>query len=503
MQLLICALFVIVAGLPLSAQKLITYEAGMGSRSVENPDVWILYQKVKAKHEGMTLIADSALLNTKQNDFTAFRNIKIVLSDTTTITGSQLYYDGMSRIAHIWGDTVVMKDGSTTLKTDRLIFDRNTSTAYYETWGHAYDKNNTLDSRVGQYNTDLNLFTIHGDVVLRDSSSVLLTDTLYYNTNTKEATFVSPTQIHSDSTHIFSEWGSYNTGTHYSTSYRNSRVENGQQTLTCDTLLYNEESEHGIAYGHVVIHDSVNDVTCYGRYGETHQQKRYSYVTDSALVIYVDKGDSLFIHADTLYVENDSARQVESIRANYHVRLFRNDVQGMCDSVFYSIPDSLISMYYQPVVWYESYQCTADTIHIWRDSVGMKRVEMHGNSFIIEQVDPEKFNQIKGRRTYVFFEKGEPTYADILGSAQMVYYITEEDAQGNSSLIGVNAGVGSDMRIYFKNREADRVATYGNPDMHTYPYSQLPEDQKKLRGFDWKSDIRPENRHEIFPQLTK
>ena len=58
-------------------QHLIEYEAGMGSRDASLPDTWILYKKVKATHEGMTLYADSALLNTVENDFTAFKCIKI------------------------------------------------------------------------------------------------------------------------------------------------------------------------------------------------------------------------------------------------------------------------------------------------------------------------------------------------------------------------------------------------------------------------------------------
>ena len=49
------------------AQKIITYDAGMGSRDPENPDIWILYKRVRAEHEGMVLYADSALLNTKRD----------------------------------------------------------------------------------------------------------------------------------------------------------------------------------------------------------------------------------------------------------------------------------------------------------------------------------------------------------------------------------------------------------------------------------------------------
>ena len=50
------------------AQKLIEYQAGIGSRDPENSDLWILYNRVRATHEGMVLYADSATLDTVLNN---------------------------------------------------------------------------------------------------------------------------------------------------------------------------------------------------------------------------------------------------------------------------------------------------------------------------------------------------------------------------------------------------------------------------------------------------
>ena len=491
------------------AQRLIEYEAGMGSRDASLPDTWILYQKVKAMHEGMVLYADSALLNTVQNDFTAFRDIKIVLTDTTTIYGSHLLYNGNTRIVDIWGDTVTLIDGATILKTDRLSFDRNTSTAYYTNWGHTVNNYDTVDSRVGRYNTEIKEFYLYNEVVLKDSASQLMTDTLVYNTITSIANFASPTRIYSDSTTLYSESGFYNTKQHYAMSYKESRVRSGQKRLLCDTLHYYEDTQFGRAYGNVAIFDSLNDIACYGRYGESDQTRQFSFVTDSALVIFVDKGDSLFMHADTIYATHNEEQEIETIRANYGVRLFRVDVQGLCDSAFYAVKDSLLTLYHSPVIWYDSFQCAADTIELFMEHKGVKLAKLKSNSFAIGQCDPDKFNQIKGKNTNVYFLEGEPTYADVLGSAQMVYYVTEDDpkglpdAKGNKPqlLVGVNVGMGANMRIYFSERQPTRVSTFGNPDMNTYPLSLLPPEKKQLPGFNWQSDKRPRDRHQVF--MTK
>lgn len=496
---IITLLLMVAATLTAVGQKLIEYTSGMGSRDPNRPEVWILYQNVVATHEGMTLKADSAHYNTEENSFTAFRNIHITLTDTTFIYGNRLYYDGNTRVLDIWADTVVLIDGGTVLKANHLTYERNRSTAYYTLWGHATSDDRTLDSRQGEYDSERKMFYIYNDVNLRDSSMLLVTDTLLYNTVNKVAHFESPTYIYSDSSVIYSELGDYNTDTRYAISFQGSHVSNKGRTIDSDTLYYDEVLEYGKARGNVRIYDSVNDLTCTGRYGETHQKYRYSYVTDSAHVLYVSDGDSLFMHGDTVYVTNDSLNQMSTVRANYKVKVYRRDAQAMCDSAYYSASDSLLSLYKSPVLWYEHYQCTADTIELRHDTSGMKRAYLRSNCFAIQQVDSSRYNQLKGKQGVVYFKQGDPDYVDILGNAQMVFYITEDDEQGNTSLVGVNAGVGTDMRIYFDTSgAASRVVTYDKPDMQTYPVNKLPDEWRRLVDFRWRATDRPRKPEDVF-----
>ena len=485
--------------LSVEAQKLIQYNAGMGSRDPGNADIWILYRRVTAVHEGMILRSDSAHYNTRENSFTAFRNVAIQLSDTTFIYGDRLYYDGNTRVVDIWADTVVLIDGGTQLLANHLTYERKRSTAYYTLWGYGTSGDRTLFSREGQYNSDLKQFYIYNDVVLTDSNMRLVTDTLLYNTETTVAHFESPTHIYSDSSTIYSELGDYNTDTRYAISYRASHVDNQGRTIDSDTLYYDETQHYGRAWGSVVIVDSTNDLTCTGRYGETSQAEHFSFVTDSALVLFVDDGDSLFLHADTVHVTTDSADQLETVRAHYHVKVYRHDAQAMCDSAFYNAVDSTLHLYKHPVLWYNHYQCVADTIELQHDSSGVRQAWLRTACFAIQQVDRDKFNQLKGHQGIVYFRNGEPDYADIVGNSQMVFYITEEDSAGRTTLMGVNAGVGTAMRIYFDTTRAPvRVVTYDNPDMQTYPVGRLPEELRRLPDFQWLPTRRPRKPEDVF-----
>lgn len=481
------------------SQKLIEYTSGMGSRDPQRPSVWILYKDVVATHEGMTLYADSAHYDTELNSFTAFRDIVIRLSDTTTIYGDRLFYDGNTRVIDIWADTVVLIDGGNVLRANHLTYERNTSTAYYNEWGHGTSADRTLDSRKGQYNSAIKVFYIYDDVQLTDSTMRLVTDTLVYTTDDQVAHFRSATHIYSDSSLIYSELGDYNTDTRFASSYHASHVENQGHMIDSDTLYYDEVAEFGRAYGNVKIKDTDNDITCSGRYGETHRKRRYSYVTDSAHVLFVDTGDSLFLHGDTVYLTTDTANRLSTVRANHHVKVYRRDAQAKCDSAFYNAADSVLTLYSDPVVWYEHYQCTADTIELHHDTSGVRIVYLRTNCFAVEQVDLNKFNQLKGRQGIVYFRNGEPLYADILSNAQMVYYITDDGPDGKPQLVGANVGVGTDMRIYFDTTHAaSRVVTYDKPDMQTYPVMDFPQEMQRLPDFRWLTARRPRSPEDVF-----
>lgn len=489
----------------MQGQKLITYEAGMGTRDRTDPDVWVLYRGVTAWHEGMTLRADSALLNTVRNDLMAFGNVSVEVSDTTVIFGDQLYYDGVARTADIWDDTVRMVDGRTLLRSDHLTYDRNTSVAAYDSWGITTNEGRSLSSRVGFYNSDLKIFDIYGGVVLSDTSMRLETDTLNYDVEAEMAYFWSPTWLYTDSATVHSRRGTYDAGLRKARSVKSSEVHSGGRHLYCDTLDYDEPREFGRARGNVCIIDSVNGVVSTGRYAETDQQRRLSLVTDSVLVRFAQRGegdtaesDTLYLHADTVFLANDTSRAIEWVAAYRHVKLFRSDAQAMGDSMYYSAADSSLRLFYDPVIWYNDYQATADTVVVLHDTAGARQAFFSGGSFFVEQLDWEKYNQIKGRNTVVYFRDGSPHYADIAGNAELTYHILEEDAAGNRRLIGVNAGVGSDMRIYFKDNAPDRVVTMGSPDMHAYPLEKLPAEKARLGGFRWYEEERPKCPEDVF-----
>ena len=170
-------------------------------------------------------------------------------------------------------------------------------------------------------------------------------------------------------------------------------------------------------------------------------------------------------------------------------------MQGACDSMSYSMADSLLVMYYNPVVWTETYQMTADTIFFYTvDSVRMK-IHLNKAAFIVSSLYGDtEFNQIKGTNIYGVIHDKALEQVDVIGSAECLYYLQDDDG----SLIGINSSVTSEMRIYFRDKEISDLRKYNEPTGKIYPDEQLPVENKKLKNFRWLDTYRPLEVKDIF-----
>ena len=119
------------------------------------------------------MTCDSAILIQPQNEFQAFKNVKIVQADTTIITGNQLDYNGESRTFTI-SKNVELRTPSSLLNTKQLFYDRKSATAYYTTRSTLTRKSLELTSDRGSYNTDYETVWLRGKVEAIDSAYTLL-----------------------------------------------------------------------------------------------------------------------------------------------------------------------------------------------------------------------------------------------------------------------------------------------------------------------------------------
>lgn len=495
------------------------------------PDVQILKGNVCFRHDSVLMYCDSAYFFEKQNSLHAFGHVHLLQGDSIEGFGDVLYYNGNTKLARFRKRVKLIHNNATTLRTDSLNYDRARNIAYYFSGGTIEDSLNVLTSRKGHYTPDNHQAIFRGEVELVNPKFVLTADTLYYNTESYQADLVGPTQIiYEEETTILSSNGWYNTQTEKSQLLDRSRIIHSDgKTLTGDTIYYDKAIGFGQVFGHMQSTDSTNQMTLYGNKGEIWEHSNNGYVTDSAMV--VDWSDSTmytYMHADTLFTEEipyqifqlipkdsilvDSVWQAQApdtlwkdtsyqqLRAYYHVRIYREDMQSVCDSVRYHGRDSIVSLYGNPVCWNGSNQVSADSIHIYVRNGDIDYLHGIGNTIAIKQEGAEEFDQLAGKEMVAYVRDGDIHLIDVNGNAETVFYPREEDG----TYIGVNKTQSSFVKLYLENRQVHHVVFTTSSSGVMIPLNQATKEERYLTTFFWAEQERPQQPGDIFlhPERT-
>ena len=450
---------------------------------------------VEVEHEGSLLWCDSAYIYGEKNSMDAFGHVHIQMKDSLQLYGDQLYYDGNTRIAKVLRN-VRLIDEKLTLYTDNLIYQRNEKIGEYFVWGKVVDSANVLTSKKGFYYTDDKEVMFLDSVVLVNKEHTLYTDTLQYHTSFKTVNFYGPTRITGDSSYMYAESGFHNTNTDFTRLKKNAFLQDKNQILQGDSLYYDKALGIAEVYQNVKIIDTAQNIVVTGGYANYRKKEHFAYVVDSALATLIDKNDSLFIHADTLKIMLDSVDKMERLIGFHKMKFFREDFQGMSDSMVYEVKDSSIYFYYNPVIWYKDNQFQADEIQLAMRDGGLDSVVFKKNVFLISQdsIDPQYYNQIKGNSMVGWFVENDLRKLNVEGNSETVYFLWEED----ETPVGMTRISATDMLIYLKDNQLETITYKKEPKAKLYPPDKIPADQVKLNGFLWLIDKRPKKKEDVF-----
>jgi lipopolysaccharide export system protein LptA len=459
------------------------------------PDGPRILGNVVMNHDSAFLYCDSAYVNEAANKVIAYGNVRVKLSDTLNLYSDSLRYDGNTKIAHA-NSHVKLIDNQTTLTTDTLVYNRKNQIAQYDYWGRIVNDSNILVSRHGYYYTGKKEFFFKDKVLLINPEYTMNSDTLMYNTMTKTAFFYGPSHIISkdkvDS--IYCENGWYNTHLDIARFRNRARIYHELTFLTGDSMYYERKDGFGQVFRKALIIDTKQDILLMGNYGEMKRKEGVAFMTDSAVAVFVEKKDSLFMHSDTLRARFDSAQNINSVFCFYQVKFFRHDLQGMCDSLTYFRRDSSMTMYHDPVLWSDSNQLSADSIRLTMRNGEADSLKLFSSAFIVSKDDTGSYNQIKGRNVLAKFRDNELYKIKVIGNAQTIYYAREEDR----SLIGINLSVSSDMLVFLEKNKLKTITYLINPESHLYPEKSVPLNERKLKNFKWEEKRRPLKKTDIF-----
>lgn len=462
------------------------------------PGVQIAKGRVQFHHNGARLFCDSAYFQQESNTFDAFGHVRLLQGDTLSLTSHYAYYDGNDEIVRARRN-VVLRHRKSVLYTDSLDYDRAYNFGYFFEGGKIVDGKNNIVSDWGEYNTETREAIFYYNVMLKSPKYTINTDTLHYDTRKSLAHVMGPSIINSDGNTIHTSQGFYDTKKDRTELFGRSTIENKEKSITADTLFNDSKTGVSEGFGNVIYIDKENKNELHAGYGYYNEKDGTGVAARRPVAIDYSQGDTLWVHADsirmkTFHINTDSAYR--EVYGYHRVRAYRQDVQGVCDSLVINSKDSCMTMYRDPIAWYGERQLLGEVIKVYSQDSTIRFAHVIGQASSIEKMeDNEHFNQIASRDMKAYFTDGKISMSEAIGNVQTIYYPIDEK---DSSIVVLNYLEGDTMRMFFDGARRLQKIWVSKPKATAYPLTQVPADKYRLPNFAWFDYIRPLDKDDIF-----
>ncbi len=517
--------------------------------NTDDKEVRQLKGNVKLKQDDAIMECDRAFYYKNDNNIEAFGNIHIQQGDSVDIYADYLFYNGDTKLAKLYKN-VHLTDQKSDIKADTLIYDLNTRKAVlqsnvyltdkkhdvyadsveyyvntkqselydnvrltdgemeitsdrmdynvneqignYSGGGKLVNKETTLTSDKGNYDGNSRKVKFEKDVHLESPEYDLQTEQLDYDIATEEAEFNGPTTIVSDKQEIQANAGVYKPKSDELILQDRISMASAGQSLTADNFEYNKKDGYGKAQGDVVIVDTTQNLTIKSQYANFYEEEDKVIAYDDALLINVVEEDSLFLTADTLvtYAEPDPESPGDTVKTFYayeNVKILKQDMQGVCDSLMYSFKDSTFKMFYDPIIWSDDFQLYADTIFVFTKNNRVQKFEMLRSAYMANKLQDGVYNQVNGKNILGYFGGGNIREVEVEGNAESIYFIQNEQ----EAYEGVNRATSSEMLISFKQQKVQQIKFIENAKAAFHPMKKVRIADFIIKGFKWREERRP------------
>ncbi|HVG42752.1 MAG TPA: OstA-like protein, partial [Chitinophagaceae bacterium] len=478
----------------------------------------MLVGNVRLRQGTPLFYCDSCVINNQTKVFEACGNVHINDSDTAHVYSKYLRYLSATRLAYLKGN-VRLTDGQGTLTTNELEYDVASKIGTYKNGGRVVNKKTVLTSKEGVYYADLHDVYFKQNVVLKNPGHNLKTDSLLYNTQTQVARFIAETLITDTSRRtINTTEGLYDLKAGRAEFTQRTTINDGPVRIVGNQIASDDSTGIVQILGNGVLVDTAQGLSILANEIFADKKKAAYLATRKPLMIIKQEKDSIYITGDTLFSaklsdlfqvidtskgkataknkivkpKNDSTdRYFEAFR---NVRVFTDSMQAVSDSLFYSFKDSTFQLFQNPIVWSNGKQLSGDTIYLYTKNKKADRVRVFENSFLISEVEPNVYNQIKAVRMFGYFVAGVIDSVNAKGMAESIYFLQDED----SAYSGINKTESDAMDVYFAKGELEKVVLRRSVKGTLFPANKKSPQEMQLTNFKWMDKRRPKTKYELF-----
>lgn len=185
---------------------------------------------------------------------------------------------------------------------------------------------------------------------------------------------------------------------------------------------------------------------------------------------------------------------VNFVEIYHNVKIFRKDMQVLCDSLIYTGIDSIARLYKNPILWHEiKNQLTADSMQIVIENQKMTKGNLLSNAFVASQEDSIHFDQIKSPEMVGYFNNNKLSRFDALGGISALLFLSNSE----EIITTLNKKESKLLSATFKDGTVQKVLYLENLKQDILPLYEVPESDLSLKDFEWRGDERPKSRFDI------
>ncbi|MCW5922666.1 MAG: hypothetical protein KIS77_09990 [Saprospiraceae bacterium] len=469
------------------------------------------------------------------NKIATYHTGAMLTNGKSQLTSTHGYYHVNEKEVYFKGD-VLVTDPEFTMRTDTMVFNTETQTLRFVaptlisqqkgriyTEGGFYDIENDFavfdvnpqyekEGQIGRarkmrYSGETKEYVLEGDAYIEEKNRMTSANVIRYNTQNDDIVLIGDAHYQDSTRDIVGEEIRYNSQNKRYQIAGRGRVSDPPNIIEADSLDFDDANGSGVALGDVVWTDTTSDFTILAWRMDYNKESDYLNAYGGAgeagadgrplMKSLIDR-DTLYLAADTLTsFKPDTSSDTRLLLAHLDVRIYKSDLQAVCDSLSFSSEDSIFWFYKLqnlPIIWADTSQFSADTIRILLKDKKLDRIWLRQNALVINSDDELLFNQIRGRYTTAFFRDDQIREMLVEGNAQAVYYALD-DAR---AYIGVNETECSEMRLFFGNNKVEGIKFYNEPSGKFIPMRKVGRESKKLDGFFWEKARRPQSLEDLF-----
>lgn len=437
-------------------------------------DAMYFYDSVRVAHPDFLLKTDSLLFHTQENRV-EFLGPTIITFDQQRLYCEAGFYDIDAQYAHLTRRPQLVKGDEVTTADEIFYFGEKSQTILI---GNAESSDSLRSTKADTiiYNSEDDRTELIGHVDYRDGETTVQGQRLLY--------FGKSGNI------IAGQRAEFNLG-------------NGQ-FLEADSTYRNKSSDRSEAIGGVIWRDTVEGIILYSPELESEGDQVLTRGGRPLMVFHSEDGDSIFIAADLIETQEDTFSYVSDsvliqdtariMRAYRDVRIWSPDFSGRCDSLVFQEKDSLFRMFYDPVIWSDSSQISSDSIFLYMDRGAIRKMDAKKNAFMVEEVWPEYFNQVKSINMEAYFDDGKIQNLWAISNAEMYYYILDE----TDAFMGLQKSSSSRIQATFDSTSTiDQIKWITQIEGEIIPMKEVQPAERRYEGFRWRWKEKPKSKSDL------